>query len=172
MASRSLDTLTPDTRNKMTEWLARCRARGVEMLVYCTFRSSEEQATLYALGRTAPGKKVTNAKPGWSWHQYGRAVDAVPLVHGKPLWKYDPERLEWRVFQHEAADVGLEWAGAWHKFREYVHLQNKKGRLADLVGAGMHYNEITHETTPTPPVVSTYRLLYGAPPVPLFSRGN
>lgn len=38
-----------------------------------TLRTFEEQAELYAQGRTKPGKRVTNAKPGFSFHNYGLA---------------------------------------------------------------------------------------------------
>jgi peptidoglycan L-alanyl-D-glutamate endopeptidase CwlK len=99
----------------------------VDVLVYCTLRTAEEQAELYARGRTKPGPKVTMAAPWQSWHQYGRAVDAVPLVHGKPLWRYDGMRYEWQVFADEARAAGLEWSGDWKRFKEYVHVQDTGG---------------------------------------------
>ncbi|WP_309244896.1 M15 family metallopeptidase [Bacillus sp. WMMC1349] len=41
------------------------------------YRSFAEQNKLYAKGRTASGKIVTNAKAGQSNHNYGLAVDYV-----------------------------------------------------------------------------------------------
>lgn len=38
-------------------------------------RTYEEQNALYAQGRTAPGNKVTNAKGGFSNHNFGIAFD-------------------------------------------------------------------------------------------------
>jgi peptidoglycan L-alanyl-D-glutamate endopeptidase CwlK len=71
----------------MTEvWLAQCKASGLDILITCTLRLGEEQDRLYAQGRTAPGHIVTNAKAGQSAHQYGMALDFVPLVFGKPDW--------------------------------------------------------------------------------------
>ena len=123
MASRRLEDLHPDVEQRVRAWVAGCAARGIDVLVYCTLRPAEEQAALYRQGRETPGPIVTNA-PAWqSWHQYGRAIDAVPLRNGKPLWKYDKTAPEWIVFAEEAKNSGLEWAGTWKKFKEYVHLQ-------------------------------------------------
>lgn len=44
-----------------------------------TIRTFAEQEALYAQGRTKPGKVVTNAKAGMSYHNYGLAVDIVLL---------------------------------------------------------------------------------------------
>jgi peptidoglycan L-alanyl-D-glutamate endopeptidase CwlK len=125
--SRDLCDLEIGTRRKVMDWIAGCAGRGVEILVYCTLRTPAEQALLYEIGRTRPGKIVTNA-PAWqSWHNYGRAVDAVPILHGKPDWTYDQNERHWRVFAEEAERVGLEWAGRWERFREYVHVQDTGG---------------------------------------------
>lgn len=127
MPSRSLEDLEPGTRAKVDLWLDNCRHRGVDLLVYCTLRTPEEQAALYAIGRETPGRVVTNA-PSWhSWHNYGRAVDAVPMVYGKPDWTYSPHEYHWKVFAEEAERVGLEWAGKWQTFVEYVHVQDRGG---------------------------------------------
>jgi len=119
--------LIPDVRSKVEQWHAACLARGVEMLVYCTLRTAAEQETLYAKGRTAPGPKVTNALPWQSWHQYGRAIDAVPLDGGKPVWRYSAANPLWAVAVEEGDKAGLEWAGRWKSFREYVHWQDTEG---------------------------------------------
>ncbi len=121
--SRRLEDLVPEVADKVRFWVDACAARGVDVLVYCTLRTWQEQAALWAQGRTLPGAVVTNAQPWHSWHQYGRAVDAVPLGAGKPLWRYDAADPAWQVFAEEAERAGLEWAGRWKSFREYVHVQ-------------------------------------------------
>jgi peptidoglycan LD-endopeptidase CwlK len=67
------------------------------------------------------GGVVTNAGPGESWHNYGRAMDAYPLVHGKLAT--DRDVGVWRIYGEEAAKAGLEWAGNWTSFRELPHVQ-------------------------------------------------
>ena len=47
------------------------------MKVICGTRTYDEQAELYAQGRTKPGPKVTNSPPGYSWHNFGVAWDFV-----------------------------------------------------------------------------------------------
>ena len=42
-----------------------------------TLRSFKEQEALYAQGRSLPGKIVTQAKAGLSYHNYGIAIDIV-----------------------------------------------------------------------------------------------
>jgi len=69
-----------------------------------------------------PGRHVTNAGPGESWHQYGRAFDAVPMRGGKCLWEdYWPE---WDIYGETVKAVGLNWAGSWTRFREFPHTQD------------------------------------------------
>lgn len=121
MASRSLTDLHPVVQDKCRRVIEACRARGVTLLVTCTLRSNKEQAGLYARGRTKPGPRVTNAKPGSSAHNYGLAMDVVPLRDGKAIW--DAKAHEWQVYGEEVRRVGLEWAGDWTRFREFPHCQ-------------------------------------------------
>jgi peptidoglycan L-alanyl-D-glutamate endopeptidase CwlK len=105
---------------------------SVSILLTCTFRSDEEQAKLYAQGRTAPGRIVTNAKPGKSKHNAktpqgkpaSRAYDVVPLRHGKPVWGTEGEDGEiWQMIGAHGKDVGLAWAGDWTTFKEFPHFE-------------------------------------------------
>lgn len=146
MASREIRHLSAAMQVLYNRFNDRCRRdvellkMGVSVLLICTYRSNAEQEKLYAQGRTAPGKIVTNAKPGKSKHnavdEYGEpaaeAFDVVPLLHGKPVWadKDDPETPEdeawiWeRVGEHGVA-VGLKWYGSPEsEFREKPHFQN------------------------------------------------
>ena len=57
---------------------------GTYLLVVSGLRTAPEQNALYAQGRNgAPGHIVTNAKAGYSTHNYGLAVDVVPYLSGK-----------------------------------------------------------------------------------------
>lgn len=85
--SRDFDKLRPRTREKAVAFQTACREAGVPVLIYQTLRDKEYQDSLYAQGRTMPGKIVTNAKGGQSYHEYGVAFDFVPLVGGLPAWK-------------------------------------------------------------------------------------
>jgi len=56
-------------------------------------RSWAEQAALYAQGRTTPGKIVTNAPAGYSWHEFGLAVDVVPM----DTMNQEPPQPDWNL---------------------------------------------------------------------------
>ena len=131
MASRSLDDLAPPVKAAALSFLAAADIRGLDVLIYCTSRSHVEQAKLYTIGRTVPGLRVTNAKPGDSLHNpdlNGKswAFDAVPMVGGKCMF-HDEVLIKRMGLVGEA--VGLEWAGRWTgSMKESVHFQIKKGK--------------------------------------------
>lgn len=139
-----LALLEPTVAGKVEEWIETCAAQEVKLLIYCSYRSPQEQAELYERGRSQPGKIATNARPWYSAHQYRRAVDACPIVAGKCLWTPFESRAheqsfrrtgdlsflvrEWRIFAECAELAGLEWAGRWVRFVEYVHVQDLGGK--------------------------------------------
>lgn len=72
-----LDLIYPPFLDKVLAALARCRDRGHQYVATYGYRTEKEQAKLYFQGRTSPGKIVTNARPGFSVHNYGAAIDFV-----------------------------------------------------------------------------------------------
>jgi len=133
LMSRSLNDLHPEMQRLTAEFLNNCKAAGVDVLITCTFRSNTEQAALYAQGRTAPGRIVTNAKPGQSTHNVtangkpaSLAFDVVPLRNGKPVW--DAKDPLWQQVGEIGEALGLEWAGRWKRFREFPHFQHPEAR--------------------------------------------
>lgn len=95
---------------KIDELLAKAKAEGLDVAMYCATRSFDEQARLYAKGRTTAGQIVTNAPPGFSFHQYGMAADLVFLINGEWSWA---ENLPWDRLGELGLSVGLEWGGFW-----------------------------------------------------------
>lgn len=134
MSSRRLSDLHPMVAVMAEDWLRESRDLGLDLLVTCTLRSNEEQARLYAQGRTAPGRIVTYARAGESYHNYGLALDFVPLIEGKPTWKTTgPDLEQWMLAGELAEEHGFEWAGRWKRFREFPHIQAVYGlSISDL----------------------------------------
>ncbi len=125
--SRSLDDLNPSFRPYADKFLAALTAAGIDYVVSSTLRPLEEQEKLYAIGRTVPGKIVTRAKPGFSAHNYGLAMDVYPLIHGK-LCTNTAEGDElsdpnWKLYGALAKQCGLEWGGEFKTFPEGPHVQ-------------------------------------------------
>lgn len=52
MASKRLEDLCPEMQDKAQQIIQICADNGVELLIYCTLRSLEEQAGLYMSSRT------------------------------------------------------------------------------------------------------------------------
>jgi len=126
--SRKLQDLHPYVAYLAQELLDQARRAGIDLLVTSTYRDNESQAVLYAQGRTAPGAIVTNAGPGYSFHNYQVAFDIVPLRNGKPVWGTSgPDGQVWAKLGQLGVDIGLEWAGNWQTFREYPHFQYTAG---------------------------------------------
>lgn len=129
ISSRKLEDLHPDLIPKAKNFKRICQSRGVDIIFTCTYRDDECQDSLYAQGRTKPGKIVTNARAGQSAHNTlgadgkpaAMAFDVVPVRDGKPIW--DVEDPAWQVVGEVATELGLLWAGYWTKFKEYPHCQ-------------------------------------------------
>jgi len=128
--SRDLKDLHPKVTALANEFINRCKAKGIDVLITSTYRDAASQNALYAQGRTLPGKKVTNASAGKSFHNYKVAFDFVPLVNGKAMWS---DTALFTQCGEIAEQVGLEWAGRWVKFKELAHCQYTGGlTLADF----------------------------------------
>lgn len=131
MASRSIEDLHPLLLPICKEFLAKCEAAGLDILITCTYRSNAEQTTLYAQGRTGPGRIVTNARAGQSTHNFmlngkraAKAFDIVPLVAGKAVW--DGHHPDWQQAGDIGMSLGLKWYGAPDaKFKELPHFELK-----------------------------------------------
>jgi len=120
MASRNLEDLYQPVAERAKLFLECCAIDGIDVLITATYRSTEEQARLYAQGRTTPGTRVTNARPGDSFHNVRRAFDFVPLIQGKLSW-HDRALFERIGLIGESA--GLEWGGRWKGLKDRPHFQ-------------------------------------------------
>lgn len=130
-----------------------------ELRITSTHRDAEYQNYLYAIGRNNPGvplcaeairllearkaeirdkpelekklwKPVTNAKAGYSWHNFALAFDVVPIVNGSAVWelKEKPDIQLWHDIGAIGEEIGLDWSGNWASFKEYAHFQHTNGK--------------------------------------------
>lgn len=116
-----LDDLHDDLRSGAHDLLTQAQDRGLGILVVSGLRTFTEQGRLYAQGRTAPGKIVTNARPGESYHNFGLAFDFAVLEGGSVVW--DPDHPHWKAFVRLGKKAGFEWGGDWRSLKDYPHLQ-------------------------------------------------
>lgn len=99
-------------------------AQGTYFRVAQGLRTYAEQDALYAQGRTIPGHIVTNAKGGYSNHNFGCAVDVYPFLSGAT------GELNWNAKSPQFASMvtalkaqGLAWGGDWKSIPDYPHFQ-------------------------------------------------
>ena len=102
-------------------------------------RTIKEQNALYAKGRTTPGPKVTNARGGSSYHNYGLAIDFALLydtdgngtyetLSWDTLKDFDKDLVpDWKEIVKVFEDAGYVWGGRWATIVDAPHLQKTFG---------------------------------------------
>ncbi|MBT0573637.1 M15 family metallopeptidase [Riemerella anatipestifer] len=111
-----------------------------------TLRTFQEQNDLYAIGRTKKGRRVTNARGGQSYHNYGLAIDICLLVdkdgngtYETAVWDtkadFDNDKIaDWQEIVAIFKRYGWTWGGDW-RFTDPPHFQKTFGKsIADLQG--------------------------------------
>ena len=135
----NLATLHPKAEALARSFLEKAAAAlpaGVAVKIISGTRSYKEQDALYAKGRTLPGPKVTNARGGYSNHNFGVAFD-IGLFQGA---KYLEESPLYAKLGPIGEAVGLEWGGRWKSIQDEPHYQAKTGltlaQMRERVAAG------------------------------------
>lgn len=119
-SNKRLALVHPVLRERVEDVAAELVRKNIFVEVVSGFRSTAEQARLYAQGRTTKGKRVTNAKAGYSWHNFGLAVDLCPMKRGAFDW--NAPLTVWHEIGATAKRHHLEWGGDW-RTPDRPHLQ-------------------------------------------------
>ncbi|OMF21899.1 M15 family metallopeptidase [Paenibacillus sp. FSL H8-0259] len=104
-------------------------ACGVPIVITQGLRTIAEQDGLYAQGRTKPGQIVTNARGGYSYHNFSVAIDfALLLPNGGVSWdtKRDGDGdgiADWDEVVAQAKRIGWDWGGDWRTFTDLPHFE-------------------------------------------------
>lgn len=111
---------------------------NVEIRITHGYRSISFQNDLYAQGRTKPGAIVTSARGGYSYHNYGLAIDFVLRKSGYDITAdYDKDGIaDWMEVVAQAKLLGFEWGGDWEKFIDRPHFQMAFGLSTAELRAG------------------------------------
>lgn len=145
-----LATLQPSVQPIFRSFLDACEAAGIPCDAVQGTRSFESQQILYNQGidNDPSTPKVTNAKPGDSYHQYGLAIDAVPRAY-KALPDWNPNGPLWVRIGEIGESFGLEWGGRWSR-PDRPHFQLTAAPLAELKAYWEKFKAIMPvEITPT-----------------------
>ena len=131
----NIATLLPRVRPFARALVEKAANQGIIIKVTSGTRSFAEQDQLFAQGRTKGGKIVSNARGGFSNHNFGIAFD-VTIFTGSS----DPEKAKTPVFESPVykaigalgTELGLEWGGNWKTIVDEPHFQLRPGWAADL----------------------------------------
>lgn len=204
-----LARVNPELATRVRAMAADLKAQGIDVMVTSGLRTFDEQRALYAQGReslatvnslrqqagmapisaSANRSTVTNAQPGSSFHNYGLAVDVVPLdANGQPNW--GASNATWNAIGAAGEKYGMEWGGRWTSIVDKPHFQLAGGRSAssyrDLYnreGLQAVWNDVnsrtpaagnlpTTPTTPTNPTNPTNPTTPGGNKLEFGSRGD
>lgn len=127
--------LHPAVSSEVFETIAQIEANwpmNVAVRIVQGLRTIKEQDALYAQGRTKPGKIVTKAKGGSSYHNYGIAFDFA-LLYDKDrngtfetlVWDEKDPRWQDVVKAFEAK--GWFWGGKFSTIHDAPHLEKRFG---------------------------------------------
>ena len=118
-SSNALSALNPHVAFLAQKFLDLTRANNLDVHIYNTFRSWDEEDRLFAQGRTTPGEIVTNARGGDSYHNWGLAFDAAPYENGK----ISNDTNKFKKMGQLGQQVGLEWGGNFISIVDLPHFQ-------------------------------------------------
>lgn len=131
---KRINSLHPSVQEEMKLIINLCNQNlkgKAQIRITQGLRTIDEQNQLYAIGRTLPGKKVTNAKGGQSVHNYGFAVDICLIINNKEAsWNttkdWDNDQVaDWYECVKIFASFGWEWGGNWKKFKDLPHFDKR-----------------------------------------------
>jgi peptidoglycan L-alanyl-D-glutamate endopeptidase CwlK len=125
VSQERIETLHPKVRQKAIEFINQVERRlKIQLRVTSALRTWDEQNELFAQGRTKSGKIVTNVRGGFSNHNFGLAIDVVPIVNGKA----DYETNKWDEIAKIGKEIGFDWGGDWKSFKDRPHFEMTFGK--------------------------------------------
>ncbi len=135
-SEKVIATLQPEVRPYARALILKAASMGITIKAISGLRTYDEQNALYAQGRTKSGRVVTNARGGFSNHNFGIAFD-IGVFDGS---KYIPESSRYKAVGAMGVGLGLEWGGNWTSIKDEPHFQlrpgwargNEKEMLAEL----------------------------------------
>lgn len=153
---RAIDELDESMVTPVYEIIDSCKKEGVDLLIYCAYRSMEEQARAYRSTRSKyqiADKHESLESKGFPelakiLHDVGpqQGVVGRHITFAAPgeSWHnyylafdavpikhgkcmWAANNLEWLTYGGAVKRAGLHWAGHWISFKEYPHTQAVKG---------------------------------------------
>lgn len=133
-SEKTIITLLPRVQPMARALVHKAAQNGIQIKILSGLRSYAEQDALYAQGRTDMTKpKVTNARAGFSNHNFGIAFD-IGIFEGS---KYLGDSPKYKAVGVLGMDLGLEWGGNWKTIVDQPHYQLRPAWATDLTESHM-----------------------------------
>ena len=127
-SERNISTLLPQVQPLARALIESAAAIGIAIKIISGTRSYDEQNALYEQGRSQPGRIVTNARGGYSNHNFGVAFDIGVFEGGR----YVDESPAYKAVGALGLKLGLEWGGNWKTIVDEPHFQFRPAWAQDL----------------------------------------
>jgi len=124
-----LHALHPIFRDRIVALIESCRLKGIELAIVETYRTPAKQHEYKTMG-----KHYTSSGAGKSKHQYGLAIDIVPIIKNAAVW--DNTAL-WRKIGTAGEKLGMRWGGRWKKPYDPGHFEWTGGLTTANLYQGM-----------------------------------
>jgi peptidoglycan L-alanyl-D-glutamate endopeptidase CwlK len=116
--AREINQLHPRLQQKVAQLKEACIKAGLAIGIGDCYRSSAEQDALYAQGRSTPGNEVTNAKGGYSQHNWGIAFD---FYRNDGTGAYNESGQFFEKVGAVGKSLDLGWGGDWTSIKDKPH---------------------------------------------------
>jgi len=127
-SEKAIATLHTEVQPYARALVQRAADHGIVIKVISGTRTYAEQDALYAKGRSEPGPVVTNARGGFSNHNFGIAFD-VGVFEGS---SYKDESPKYKAVGALGQELGLDWGGNWKTIQDEPHFQLRPDWAAAL----------------------------------------
>ena len=132
-SEQNIATLLPPVQPLARGLIAAAAAAGIAIKIISGTRTYEEQNALYEQGRSTPGRIVTNARGGYSNHNFGIAFDIGVFEGGR----YLDESPAYKTVGALGKQLGLEWGGDWQSIQDEPHFELRPPWARDMSEGAM-----------------------------------
>ncbi len=160
-SEKNIATLVPNAQAQARAFLQAVLDAGIRARIIDGSRTFAQQDALFAKGRTKPGPKVTNARAGFSNHNFGIAWD-IGIFSASDA--YLDESPNYKKAGKIGRDSGLEWGGDWSGIVDEPHFQCKSSKTIAQMRSIVLANGGDISATGAIAAIST--LIAGQPTIP------
>lgn len=132
-SEQNIATLLPPVQPMARALIAAAATAGIAIKIISGTRTYEEQDALYEQGRSTAGRIVTNARGGYSNHNFGVAFDIGVFEGGR----YLDESPAYKTVGALGKQLGLEWGGDWQSIQDEPHFELRPSWAHDMSEGGM-----------------------------------